>query len=163
MTSNSITLSQNQFNQLITQNGYGVSTFFTKSIPVLYSDNSMQKYSEQTTRRSAQRNRMIQHMTMLKAKQERKKARNQRIKLNQTIETQLTSEIIDRLDKLHQMESAAIIIQKFARGYLIRKKTENLSLEYKRRAIQSLIAEIQDTSYNCFFSVGKVRVLVTFT
>lgn len=161
--SNSDPFTQEQFSQLVTQDWHGVSSFFTKSIPTLYSDNSMQKYSEETTRRSKLRNRMIQHMIILKAKQERKKAREEQLELNQSIEIQLTQEILDRLEKLRQMDAAAITIQKYARGYLTRRKTETVCMEYKRRGIQSLLVELKDFSYNCFYNVGNVRIQVKIT
>lgn len=160
MISNSAKFTQQQFNAIVAQDRYGVSHFFTKSIPALYSDNSMQKHSEKLNKIAKERSKVIRNKSLLRAKQERKKAIEQRIELNRSLESQATSEIARRIERLMRMNRAAVVIQRHVRGFLTRKKTEDLRMEYKRRAILSQIHELTQISYNCFYEVGNVRIRV---
>lgn len=105
---------------------------------------------------------MIRNKSLLRAKQERKKAIEQRIELNKLVESRVTSEIAQRIERLMRMGRAAVVIQRHVRGFLARKKTEDQRMEYKRRAILSQINELTQISYNCFYEVGNVRIQVNF-
>lgn len=162
MISNSAKFTQQQFNAIVSQDRYGISHFFTKSIPALYSDNSMQKHSEKINKLAKERSSVIRNKSLLRAKQERKKAMKKRIELNKSVESQVTSEIAQRIEKLMRMDRAAVAIQRHVRGFLTRKKTEDLRMEYKRRAILSQINELKQISYKCFYEVGNVRIRVSY-
>jgi len=160
MNTNSAKFTQQQLHAIVTQGRHGVSDFFTKSIPALYSDNSMQKHSEKINKLAKERSKVIRNKSLLRAKQERKKAIEQRIELNKSVESQVTYEIAQRIERLMRMDRAAVAIQRHVRGFLTRKKTEDQRMEYKRRAILSQIHELTQMSYNCFYEVGNVRIRV---
>jgi hypothetical protein len=162
MNTNSAKFTPQKFNAIVTQDRYGISHFFTKSIPALYSDNSMQKHSEKINKLAKERSKAIRNKSLLRAKQERKKAIEQRIELNKLVESRVTSEIAQRIERLMRMGRAAVVIQRHVRGFLARKKTEDQRMEYKRRAILSQINELTQISYNCFYEVGNVRIQVNF-
>ena len=66
-------------------------------------------------------------------------------------------QIISQHQKLEKrLEAAAIVIQRFARGYLVRKRTAHVQLYLEKRRLECYLSELQTQIDYCYMHIGEV-------
>ena len=98
--------------------------------------------------------RLTSHKLVLTAKTEARKLREKRAREKLAVENQMRNEIKVRLLRLFQMESAAIIIQKHIRGFLVRKTYDKIYVETGMMKINKSIDDLRVLSLRCYYNSG---------
>lgn len=66
-------------------------------------------------------------------------------------------QIIAQNKKLEKrLEAAAIVIQRFVRGYLVRKRTVHVQLHLEKRRLECYLSELQTQIDYCYMHIGEV-------
>jgi hypothetical protein len=66
-------------------------------------------------------------------------------------------QIISQHQKLEKrLEAAAIVIQRFARGYLVRKRTAHVQLYLEKRRLECYLSELKTQIDYCYMHIGEV-------
>lgn len=131
------------------------SSSFTRTLPVLYQDNSIQKETRLKLLSQA-RNRQLQRKTCIAlSRAEQYQRKNERIHARKAHKLHLKSVTREIHSMRDQAEKAAVVIQRWVRGWLCRLHLDLDMIEAEKREVKGKIGEMTTFARRFYLITGN--------
>ena len=130
-------------------------------VPVFFQDSSMQKSLNQQLKKVSQQNELTTKLSQLHVQTKRRQEAEKNLKINEKFTDMVESKKKLYETMISEYTSAAIKIQKVARGFLTRIKYDDLIITYKNAEMEERNNELESLVRRCYYSLGTNTEPVT--